>query len=84
MDITRLSKKRYNIFNKKIQDLTTEACDLLSINNNYDEDLQTLCEELIDILEMVKKDMKSWYTTVEKQINTKFSEDLSKYICDFI
>ena len=38
--ILEISKKRYNIFNKKIQDLTTEACDLLSINNNYDEDLQ--------------------------------------------
>ena len=31
-----ISKKRYDTFNKKIQDLTTEACDLLSINDNYD------------------------------------------------
>ena len=79
-----LSKKRYGIFNKKIQDLITEACELLSINDNYDQDLNVLCQELIDILNVVKEDMESWYNTVEKGINTKFSEDLSKYICDFI
>lgn len=80
----KISKRRCDVFKQKIQDLTNEASELLSINNNYDDDLQMLCEELINILEMVKEDMKSWYTTVEKQINTKFSEDLSKYICDFI
>lgn len=79
-----LSKKRYDTFNKKIQDLTTEACDLLSINDNYDDDLKMLCEELIHTLEIVKKDMETWYDTVETKINTKFNEDLSKYICDFI
>jgi hypothetical protein len=32
----------------------------------------------------VKEDMEDWYDTVEEKMNTKFSEDLSKYICDFI
>ena len=36
------------------------------------------------ILDIVKKDMEDWYDTVEQEINTKFSEDVSKYICDFI
>ena len=69
---------------KKYKDLITEACDLLIINDNYDQDLNVLCQELIDILNIVKEDMVNWYNTVEKGINTKFSEDLSKYICDFI
>lgn len=80
----KISKRRCDVFKQKIQDITNEASEILSINNNYDEDLKKLCEELIHILEMVKEDMETWYTTVEKQINTKFSEDLSKYICDFI
>lgn len=78
------SKRRYDIFNKKIQDLINEACELLTINDNYDQDLKVLCEELIDILTNVNDDMKNWYNIVEKEINTKFSEDVSKYICDFI
>ena len=80
----KISKRRCDVFKQKIQDITNEASEILSINNNYDEDLKKLCEELIHILDMVKEDMETWYTTVEKQINTKFSEDLSKYICDFI
>jgi hypothetical protein len=80
----KISKRRCDIFKQKIQDLTNEASELLSINNNYDEDLKKLCEELIHILEMVKEDMEDWYDTVEEEMNTKFSEDLSKYICDFI
>jgi len=78
------SKRRYDIFNKKIQDLTNEACELLSINDNYDQDLKILCQELIDILTNVDDDMKNWYNIVEEGINTKFNEDVSKYICDFI
>ena len=80
----KISKRRCKVFKQKIQDLTNEANELLSINNNYDEDLKKLCEELIHILEMVKEDMEDWYDTVEEKMNTKFSEDLSKYICDFI
>ena len=78
------SKRKYDLFKRKIEELNTEACELLDINNNFDEDLKILCEELIHILNNVKEDMETWYTTVEKEINTKFSEDLSKYICDFI
>ena len=78
------SKRKYDLFKRKIEELNTEACELLDINNNFDEDLKILCEDLIHILNIVKEDMETWYTTVEKEINTKFSEDLSKYICDFI
>jgi hypothetical protein len=80
----KISKRRYDIFNKKIQDITNEASEILSINDNYDEDLKELCEELMHILDIVKKDMEDWYDTVEEKMNTKFSEDVSKYICDFI
>lgn len=80
----KISKRRCDVFKQKIQDLTTEASELLSINNNYDEDLKKLCEELINILDIVKEDMEEWYDTVEEKMNTKFSEDISKYICDFI
>ena len=73
----KISKRRCNVFKQKIQDLTNEASELLSINNNYDEDLKSLCEELIHILEMVKEDMEDWYDTVEEKMNTKFSEDVS-------
>jgi hypothetical protein len=78
------SKKIYNVFNKKRQELNTEACELLSINNNYDEDLKILCEELINTLDVVNNDIKTWYTTIEDKINTKFNQDISKYICEFI
>jgi uncharacterized protein YoxC len=78
------STRKYDVFKRKIQDLTTEASELLSINNNYDEDLKKLCEELIHILSSVDDDMKNWYNIVEEGINTKFNEDVSKYICDFI
>ena len=80
----KISKRRCDVFKQKIEDLTTEACELLDINNNFDEELKILCEELIHILTSVDDDMEEWYDTVEEKMNTKFNEDLSKYICDFI
>lgn len=78
------SKRRYDVFNKKIKELTTEACELLKTNDCSDEELKILCQELVNILNICNNDMKDWLALIDKGVKRHFCEDLSKYICDFI
>ncbi len=78
------SKRRYDIFNKKIKELKAEACELLKTNDICDEELKILCQELINILDIVNDDMKDWLSLIDDGVNAYFCKDLSEYICDYI
>ncbi len=78
------SKRRYDIINTKIKELKTEACELLKTNDMCDEELKILCQELINILDIVNDDMKDWFSSIDNGVNAYFCKDLSEYICDYI
>ncbi len=78
------SKRRYNVYSAKIKELRTEAYELLRTNDICDEELKILCQELLNILDIVNDDMKDWFSSIDKGVNAYFCEDLSKYICDYI